>query len=445
MKKFLSIALVLCSALLVGCKKDEPVPAQEKADYTMMVYSMLGGTMDYLIEDVWEETQQLLPDQKVRVVWMHKYGKPEGFRAEYGQPGKVVMFELTKDTKFEDVIKAGKIDTALALYDPQNITVFINRAAEMAPAKEYVLAIFGHGGGFYPGLDYPKEWANDGAAAPRKVKNGIVSDEWQPGSLTMNMYELSEGITNSQIKHFKSIVFHNCLTGGMESLQQVKSYADYLFASPFMMTSEDNPLIPVLVKNMRAKADFETAARQTVVECQPRLVNGFQHETPDNLNGNQELIKTSELDAVCSVTKKLSERLCEIYATQQAAIDTATNHVYRFANGYPYFDLLDYAQCVAKETKNEQLQAISQELEQAFQRAIIEQVTVDLKAHPAMPSYSLSVFLRSSAKYNQTVPNREFTMKQAYEYSAFHKATGWGDWVNMNQQEPTGNPCGQVL
>jgi hypothetical protein len=25
------------------------------------------------------------------------------------------------------------------------------------------------------------------------------------------------------------------------------------------------------------------------------------------------------------------------------------------------------------------------------------------------------------------------------------KATGWGDWVNMNQQEPTSNPCGQVL
>jgi len=33
----------------------------------------------------------------------------------------------------------------------------------------------------------------------------------------------------------------------------------------------------------------------------------------------------------------------------------------------------------------------------------------------------------------------------AYEYSRFHKKTGWGNWINTNTHTPQGNPTGQVL
>ena len=442
----LVLAMVFCGlGVFTSCSNDDnpqPEPQPELADYTMVVYSNVGGAMDNLVENVWAEVQQLLTDKRVRVICLHKYGTEEGFAGKYGMPGEVVTFELDKDTKLEEISGQGTIAQDFPLYEPANLASVLNLAKETAPAKEYVLALFGHGGGFDAFGDYPKSLDEVRPLAP--VTRGVLYDEWFEDLKCINMYELTEAIEMSNIKHLKAIMFHNCLMGDIQSLSQVQSYADYIFATPFMMTSVDNPMIPNLVKNLLATTDFEKAARQTVIDSKERMINSFKHDDPADLNGNMELLRSSELPAIRTATKKLADRICELYATQREAIDKATNKVYRFYSYDPHYDLLNYAQVLAEETADEQLKTIAEELETAFGKAILQQVTIDMGILPTLKSYSLSVVLLDHDTYNAQVTNTQHTYRQAYEYSYFHQETQWGRWLDMNQQLPTGNPCGQV-
>ena len=433
MRKSFTLLLII-AALATGCSKNSP--DADLADYTIVIYSNVGGRMDYVIEDVWAETQALLPDKRIRVFCVHKYGKPDGFAGKYGQPGEVFTFELDKDTKFEELSGQGTLGSDFPLYEPSSLRTVLNWAKETAPAKEYILTLFGHGGGFNATVDYPKNLEGT---------KGVLYDDWWEGRTGMDMYELTEAIESSDIKHLKALLFHNCLMGGMESMMEVQPYADYIITTSFLMTSEENPLIPLMVKYLRSDKDAEAALRQTIIDSKDRLISGFQREDPDDFNGNVGLLKSAELPGICTVTRQLADRICTLYPTQREAIDRATNRVYRFCNEDPYFDLLDYARVLADETGDAQLQTIGQEIEQAFGRAILQQVTVDQGKRPALPAYSLSVVLVDHATFEAQVPGTQHTYRQAYEYSHFHKLTQWGQWLDLNQQLPTGNPCGQVL
>ena len=440
MRRLFLAAFAFCSILLVSCHKDDPVV--EKTDYTVVVYGTVGGKMDYLIEGIWAETQQLLPDQKVRVFCVHKYGKEDGFSGHYGQPGEIVAFELTKDTDFEEVASQGAVIKELPLYEPICLTTVLDWAEDAAPANNYVLVLFGHGGGFDANVDYPKDWADENDDVYET--KGVLYDEWMESRRAMNMYELTEAIGASKVGHVKGLMFHNCLMGDVQSMTEVAPFTDYIIATPFLMTSEDNPLIPMLVKNLREKSDFEAAARQTVRDSEARMLNGFQHEDPATMNGNVELLKSSEINSIGATVNRLTDRLCELYPTQKAAIDNATNKTYQFYCRKPYFDLLDYAWNLAVETGDAQLRTIGQELEADFGRAILEQVTVDQHVLPALPSYSLSIVITDRNNFNDTIEGKDFTYKQVYDYSDFHTISQWGQWLDLNEQLPTGNPCGQV-
>lgn len=427
----LALVLIVC---LFSCNKDKPAPDADWADYTVIVYGAVGGAIDYSMEDVWKEIQTKLPDKKVRVLVVYKYGaEGERFSGKYGVPGEVVVFELDKDTDFEKIHTEGTDTKQFKLYDPENITAILNRAKEELPAREYVLALYGHGGGFIAQEDYPKEYYGP--------TRGIIPDELL-NRVTINMYELSTGIVQSNIPHLKAIMFHNCLMGGMESLMQVTPYADYLFATPFMLTSENNPLIPTLVEKLREEADFETAARKTLIESEERLYDGYVKEGVP-YNGSMELLKSAELEAVCAVAQELAIRLCELYPAKKEAIDRATCAVYQFYNIYPYFDLLDYARKLAAETGDGTLASVRNRLEEAFGRAILQQVIIDLGVLPVLPAFSLSVVLVDHDSYQSQSAKGDFTYRSSYEFTAFHKLTGWGNWLDTNACLPTGNPFGQ--
>ena len=425
----ISLAFAMTALLLGGCGKDNPdVP--QLADYTVIIYGMAGGAIDNYIEDIWEETQTWLPDGKIRVLALNKYGaESESFAGKYGAPGEVLSFELDKDTKVDSLHQEGADGKDFKLYDPANLMALLNRAKNELPAKEYVLVLYGHGGGFNAYTDYPKT-------------KGVLSDELLNRE-TMNMYELSTAIGKSDVKHLKCILFNNCLMGGMESLMEVAPYADYFMATPFMLTSEENPLIPILVKNLREKADFETAARQTLVESEDRLFEGYTKEGVP-FNGNVELVKSSELNAVCDAAGKLVTRLMELYPTQQMKIDAASCKVYQFYKHYPYFDLLDYAGKLSGETGDAQLTNIYNQMTEAFGRAILQEVNIDLGVLPTLPFYSMSVVLVDHKYYHSPAEGRNYDYQESYQLTSFHHLTGWGNWLDTNLCMPENNPCGQL-
>ena len=427
------LSAVLC--LFTACSDKDDTPAEtELADYTIIVYSMAGGMMDHFIEDVWCETQTWLPDGKIRVLAVNKYGaEGDAFSGKYGSPGEVVAFELDKDTDFGTLHQDGNVMRDFKLYDPQNIVALLNRAKNELTAKEYVLVLYGHGGGFDANTDFPKP--------STEQTRGVLSDELLD-KVTMNMYELTEAIVRSDIKHLKALMFHNCLMGGMESVMEVATCADYIIATPFMLTSEESPLIPILVKNLRQTSDFETAARRTLTESEARLYEGYVKEGVP-FNGNVELLKSSELEAVCTAAKKLAFRLCELYPTQLEAIDHATNGVYQFYKAKPFYDLLDYAKQLAAQIADPQMAAIRDEMAEAFSRAVLQQVNIDLGVLPTLPFYSLSVVLTDHLHYRSQAEGYDHNFRASYELTRYHRLTDWGSWLDTNLCQPDGNPCGQ--
>ena len=392
----MTLAAVLCLYTACSDNGNDPVE-QQLADYTIIIYSTGSGAQDSSVEKTWRETQTWLSDRKIRVLAVNKYGAGgESFTGKYGSPGEVVAFELNNDTDFETLHQEGADMSDFKLYDPDNIVALLNRAKNEMPAKEYVLALYGHGGGFDAYTDFPKP--------KTQPTRGVLSDELLDEA-KMNMYELTEAIARSQVKHLKALLFNNCLMGAMEVVTEVSSYTDYVIATPFMLTSEESPLIPMLVKNLRQASDFETAARRTMSDSEAKLYEGYVKEGVP-FNGNVELLKSSELEAVCSAAKKLAARL-------------------------------------AAQTADPQLTSIRDEMDEACHRAILQQVNIDLGVLPTLPFYSLSVVIVDKEKYNSRKEGNNYTYRESYELNNFHRLTDWGTWLDANLSCPDGNPCGQ--
>ena len=446
MKKYrfflLSAFLPLFAAGLLLSACSPICPIHGETEYAVVIYGAVGGEMDYLMEDIWEEVRTVLPDKKVRVFCRYKYGAAgDNFSGKWGDPGEVMTFELTRDTRFEELRDKGLQYPKFEMFNPKNLAEVLSGARRAAsPSKGCVLILFGHGGGFNPASDYPKE--RYGTVAP--ATRGIISDELFQGKVTMDMYEIAQAIKDSGIGHLAGFLFDDCLMGSIETLTQLADNADYFIATPFMLTSEDSPLIPYLVKNLAGNS-FEAAARNTLLESKGRLLAAFRSEDPDDFPGNVELLKSSELAGVCQATQSLATRLCQLYPTQREAIDRATNQAYRFYSGHPYFDLQNYAHILSEETGDGQLRDIAAEMKAAFGRAILEQVIIETDTHPTLDSYSLSVILIDNDTYNNHPTRGLFSFWQSYEYTRFHHLTHWGTWLNTNLQFPTDNPCGQQL
>ncbi len=162
-------AFLLCGSMaLASCSdkndnQDNGTPAGDLADYTLFVYGHSGGHMDQIIESVFESVKPLLADQKkLRVLFFYKYGhgsKELPFTGKYANEDEVVRFELTSETDLTKLRTEASFEekSQYQLYSQENLTEQLNWAAKTAPAKNYIVMLYGHGAGFNAKDDYYKE------------------------------------------------------------------------------------------------------------------------------------------------------------------------------------------------------------------------------------------------------------------------------------------------
>ena len=171
-------------------------------------------------------------------------------------------------------------------------------------------------------------------------------------------------------------------------------------------------------------------------------------------NGDFKMIRMDKFDAIIDATKQLCDRIMALYPTQKDAIDRATKGVYRYSPVvrsedivveyvHPFFDIANYAQLLAKETGDTELKAISAAMDQAFKEAFVHYRDIsNSKDH--LDHYTLSVFLLNHDIYVNDFksgnPLVENNYNEGYEQCDFHQLTGWGRWLNMNQQSVDSNP-----
>lgn len=443
-------------------KADEVYEVPQPAKYTVFVYGNAGGTMDDIIEyGFWERTKEFLKDHhNVRVVCMYKYGKdqPEAgrpFAGKYAQPGDIVWFELNDKTDLDKIknegmqaIGMGEEAKQLKICDPNTMRLFLEFSSLQCPAEDYVLAIWGHGSGFDAMNDVP------GKYEIKNLTRGVMTDEWVDGEW-MDMYEMYDAMQAAGIDHFNTLMFHNCFMGNVESLTQARTFADYIIASAHVLNS-DGRLMTEFVRGLVETGDPEKAAGLMFERSTPEWQNGYVDEEPGKFpNGDYKMIRTDKFQPVIDASEQLCDRIQALYPTQKEAIDRATRQVYRFEPlegneeitfqwQYPFFDIANYAQLLAKETGDDQLKAISADLDQAFKEAFVHYRDVNnSKEH--LDHYTLSVCLMNHQYYNvdyktKLLQRPQNNYNEGYEKCDFHKLTGWGNWLNTNQQSLDSNP-----
>ena len=441
-------AILLCGTMaLTSCSestdnKDNPTPGPtpggELADYTLFIYGHAGGQMDDIIESVYRNVKPLLASQKkVRVLFFYKYGhhdKSNLFMGIYANEDEVLRFELTADTDLDKLRTEACFEekSQFQLYSQENLTAQLNWAAQTAPAKNYILMLYGHGAGFNALDDYYKE--------PIATTRAVLYDKGFNGR-GMNMYEFKGAIEASDIKHPQMIYFHNCLMGNLESLTTLRNLTDYYVGSQHVLSS-DGDIIVEFVKGLLQTNGIEAATKQMFANLNHwKSLYGM---APEKCNGDLFFMKSLDIEDVNEQMDRLCSRIREIYPSQQEAVDRAACKVYQPYQGATLFDAADYADCLARETGDAQLQAISKDLRASFDKAFLARDHVNRRPD-FLNAYTLSVTLVDKTTFSHELTDDtgyKFTFGDSYKATAFHDNTGWGHWLAENGQMPTDNPFG---
>jgi hypothetical protein len=439
-------------------KDEEMYEVPKPAKYTVFVYGNAGGTMDNVIEfGFWERVKQYLTDHdNVRVVCLYKYGKDEvkgdvhSFKGKYAEPGDIVWFELTDKTDLnkirEDGMQAigmGEEAKKLKICDPNTLRMFLEFSSLACPADDYVFAIWGHGSGFDPMSDVPGKYQV-------LQSRGVMTDEWVNDEW-MDMYEIYDALQAAGIERLNTLLFHNCFMGNIESLTQARTFADYILASGHMLSS-DGILLTEFVRGLVETGNAESAGGLMFERSTPSWQNGYMEdaEPGEFPNGDYKMIRTDKFDDIISAVKDLSDRIIALYPTRKDAIDRASGKVYRYykysyPHVYPFFDIADYAHKLAQETEDIQLASISNAIDDAFEEAFVHYRDVN-NSNQHLNHYTLSVCLLDKNYYNYDYKaanpgmNILSNFNEGYEKCDFHKLTGWGNWLKINEKRPTTNP-----
>lgn len=439
-------------------KDEEMYEVPKPAKYTVFVYGNAGGKMDNIIEfGFWERVKQYLTDHdNVRVVCLYKYGKDEvngdvhSFTGKYAEPGDIVWFELTDKTDLnkirEDGMQAigmGEEAKKLKICDPNTLRMFLEFSSLACPADDYVFAIWGHGSGFDPMSDVPGKYQV-------LQSRGVMTDEWVNDEW-MDMYEIYDALQAAGIERLNTLLFHNCFMGNIESLTQARTFADYIIASGHMLSS-DGILLTEFVRGLVETGNAESAGGLMFERSTPSWQNGYMEdaEPGEFPNGDYKMIRTDKFDDIISAVKDLSDRIIALYPTRKDAIDRASGKVYRYhkylyPHVYPFFDIADYAHKLAQETEDVQLASISNAIDDAFEEAFVHYRDVN-NSNQHLNHYTLSVCLLDKDYYNfdykTANPGKNIlnNFNEGYEKCDFHKLTGWGNWLKINEKILTTNP-----
>lgn len=226
-KTFLLIAILLT---LVSCQKENPVPGpdDEGRNCTIILIGCGGGNLDdYLIENL-KQSYAIGSDENLGMTCLVKMSKAYKAKHDVGNFDGTVRFCLPAamdTTKFDlfsqKTEKVGGDD--FALYDAKNISDFIKWSVETLPAKNYILLLWNHGGGWNP-----KQDADETKATFAETKAILFDDNVDRKSLSL--VSLQEAVLNSGI-HFKAIHTDACLMALLENYTAYADMADYAIGS----------------------------------------------------------------------------------------------------------------------------------------------------------------------------------------------------------------------
>ena len=491
-------AVLTCSlsASLISCSKDDNGKDDntggktdgELAEYTIMYYAHGGGDLDPAVLDNIDDfyNGNAAAKSKVRVAVCYKFSDAKSLaenRSESYEKYKKFWDAWSNCTArfvVDPNVKSFSGDQAGDMYayhsgsdnftHPDSLTNFINWAKQAAPAKNYVLVISDHGGGYTPDDEIEQN-----------TTRGIVYMDKADKSFGGTHFTLNSIVSavNKSNTHLKAVYFDACVMNMCEYWYGMKDIADYLMLSTFNVPG-DGGSYDVLT-NALASQDIESAL---ATHCKS-AVQKWDKDDPKGLH-DMSAIRTSDIEAFGKAVKNFTDVLVETYANGSAEakefIDIATKTAFKITVADPYYDLIDYVNDLNTYLPTE-FGGVSKPLVDAFNKAAFCQESC-VKLKNEKRQVEVSVLMGWEGKYDYISWNKKSnkvswikisnpdgtaiyydgpldlpdidpdmkaektdpwgsTFAKTYEQTAWDKATGWSRWIKANKTRP--NPMHESL
>lgn len=312
MKKVL--LLVLFVSLVISCKKDEVVP-EPKSDYTVMVYASGGGNLDSFLQRYIGDISEIKRGEKINFAGLIKFSKniQENSKIPDSMKGTLYIDNACQTSRY-----AG---SDFKMYEPQNITNFINKVAKDYPAKKYILILWNHGLPISE-LDTP-------------LSKAVLEDDNTHSVITP--YQLEAGIKASNIKKFDLIYADLCMNNNIEIDYQLSTVTDYYMgsANPGIAGASDYKLF---FDCLNTKSSLEEAMKAYI----PALTTGkWLEKNILKWSIDISLLDLRKIGPVISNFKKVSSRYIELYKTANAETITRLEKIQRSGDERVFPMILD--------------------------------------------------------------------------------------------------------
>ena len=486
-KNLITLAAILCcamtTAVLTACTSendDNPTPVtptEEPVDYTVIFYGHGGMNLD---QAIWDNIEQFFHAdaesfKKVNVVGMYKFSTEENM-AEYGMPEQYAENLGGKTYRF---VVNSKVERENAWLDPDNIyggdncyithpdslTNFINWAAKICPAKNYVLILSDHGGSYMPHDDLPYQPATRGVI----YDDGHNLDNFSVMSLTSALRAAS---IRPQV-----IYMDACLMNTVEYQFELKDLCDYYVASTFSVPGMGGDYT-TLINSLATTDDIEKAltdlVNSDIARWGSKELNGYE-TTP--IFTDQTVTRTAKLNDLGTALKAFTDKLVEVYKSGDeaavGAIDDCTQFAFKVEGARPSYDLIDYVNEICDTLPNLFTAALKARVNDAFQATIVK-----AGCSETLASYDLAVELsvlmgfdncyvindQTTGEHGEETDVRIYcyadgriitlipaypdykeestwgsTFDATYKQLAFDKVVGWSRWIELNKQMPCQN------
>ena len=458
----------------------------DEADYTVMLYTVGGGNLDNQIEtDIKNAAGAIKADnKKVRYLIQYKYSSQasingiSGFLPS-GKPGHVYRYEASPNIVntekspmllLKDDYIYGTQSEKAEFFQPDSIVNFMKYCQKVAPAKNYILVLSDHGGGYAVNDDYDKSLEKMGTRAT------CFDDNLAGRGITCK--EIRTALERSGM-HLTMLYFDCCLMNNMETLSEVINLTDYVLASGHTNGGGNHQAFVEELYNASAGDAFTDAMSRYAKTCAQRNnMLWMLHGATWARNVDFVLTDMKKFPAILTALRDYVDFAIKNMGGAQAEdFQYAASDCYQYSPGFPLYDLRDYC---------EKLQANAfghlpnewhyyDNLENALQAAqVCHYYSIQSEGYkeitPHWLSYNVSLgakgFIGSTilkkeptkiygynkdgnlatvdiSNLNLTVLGKNtpwFAWSQTYHQLEFDKQTGWSRWLEANTGFPINNP-----
>lgn len=325
------LLLVAFAISFASCEGDhDPIPVPSGKVRTVLVYVVADNTLSSFaaadVNEMMEGMKQVDPSLCNLLVYVDDKSAP-------------VLYHLTKD-------KSGNVALETVVqYEEQvstDVTVMkevVTRAFSAYPADSYGLVYWSHGEGWLP---YP-------------VVTRWVGQDTSAGDSRMNISELAAVLQSCP--HLDFLLFDACFMQSVEVAYELRSYTDYVIASPTEIPAPGAPYDKVVPK-MFVSTDKEVVAKEMAKAYFDYYDERFNADNPSgNVNAwtagvSVGALKTAALENLVTATKNALPPSIDADAlVASGSIFNYDNRVSLSRSYVGYYDMDDVIKSLATPTE----------------------------------------------------------------------------------------------